>query len=151
MIEGLKFIDLEDQDFGRVQLLLAIPRPDNNWGVLACLKGTVWEDYIDVVTGNSLSIAQHGMASYLMNELGSDPRGKARRFIASHDADTYFCRHRGNCIGFDPKACLPGAKTPDCFEANLKDHKKALIVGAVLRAWKDNRYVIVVEGKEFSL
>jgi hypothetical protein len=144
--DQVREFDLTDPEWGVVKLLVAIPKRGNPWGVLSCLKGTVWEQHIQVVSGESYSHAMHGWATPLMREIGVEPRVRAKR-ISEQDGR---CRLWDGCLGVTP-GCRPGPDLPGCYEAPLADHDQSQAASIVALAWEEGRYVLVVEGAEFSI
>lgn len=146
-MRGTKLIDLVDPLQGEVKLLVPLPQGDEIWGVFAPLKGTDWGKLITVVHGDLLSHALHGYATPLMQVIGIAPEYRARRAPPKE-------KHCLNIALRCPIAgshCQPGKKVPDCYEPSIADLGVKQLVTQVVLAWKENRYVIVVEGKEFSL
>lgn len=121
---------------------------DDPWGDLACLKGTVWGDRIPVVPGEVMSHALHGRATPLVRIIGSPPSAILRQI-----PDPYRVCSMGKqgCVIFDKASCQPGGKMPDCFIPPGLDPNQQKAASMVALAWKENRYVVVVEGDEFRL
>ena len=135
-------MDLETPEWGLVKLLVATPSPGDPWGVLAPLRGTSWGKQVSVVRGEDLSHALHGWVVPLMRVIGIDPKHRGQRVDPAEGA----CALRAGCMGAKP-SCHAGSKaTPGCFEAEGIDG----IATDVLMAWQEGRYVVVVEGDEFS-
>lgn len=144
-MRGFREIDLDDADQGEVLLLIALPTEDHLWGVLAPLQNTPWGEQIQVVDGGDLSHALHGYATPLVRNLGSPPRRRARRM----PADSVRCALRDSC----PMAadhCVPGPGMPGCYQPPAPEPEILALAAVVARAWAEGRYVMVVEGEEFS-
>jgi len=134
------------KEWGDLLILRPIPIRGDPWGVLRCLEETVWGDQIAVVPGDVFSTALHGHAMPLVRVLGNPPEVRSRR-IPVEDG---ICRLRTvKTCGFSTPECKPGPKLPMCYEApgNID---VSLYATAVAQAWKEKRYVVVVEGDEFS-
>lgn len=125
-------------------VLRPLPDAAGPWGVLSPLLGTPYEPLISVVDGEDLSHALHGMGTPLMNAIGRPPA----RLLKMAPQD--LCRIHGNCVMFSREDCYPCPRVPLCFEAPLNDLASA-VASVVVQAWKEGRYVVVVEGDEFSL
>lgn len=141
-MQGLRSIDLKDSDWGTVpiKLLAILPQEDNPWGIAAPLQGTPWGDQIQKVSGEAFSHALHGWAMPLMREIGVDPYIHAKKV-------PIYCDLKGSCIGFNTKNCLPGKLTPNCYQVE----ENSDLITTIVLAWKEGRYVILIEGAEFSL
>ena len=52
-------------------------------------------------------------------------------------------------------ACVPHrgkrSQTPDCYMIPEEDADLRMVASLIVQAWTTNRYVLVVEGGEFSL
>jgi hypothetical protein len=147
VIEGLQYVQLPDKTYGEMKVAIAIPRPDDNWGVLAPLRDTLWGGFIATVSGEAMAHARHGFSAPLMREIGPHPQERARRMS---DAEGR-CANFEGCAGAAP-VCRPGRKLPDCYEPpGIRDVDTLRLVAAVSLAWRDGWYVIVVVGPEFNL
>ncbi len=144
MGDGFREIDLEDAEQGSIKLLHPLPRDGDPWGVLAPLRDTKWGSQIRVVSGEAYSHALHGWATPLARELGPEPRFCARR------VDVICALHK-SCMGYRPKVCRPGVELPDCYEPSDLEYPASMLAVRVAIAWKEGRYVVVVEGETFSL
>ena len=144
MSDGLRRIELTDDEWGDVKLLVAIPRDGDSWGILAPLRGTVWGDQVQIVSGDAVSHALHGWATPLMREIGVAPKVRAHRI----DHKAGFCKLSLSCVGAGA-LCIPGPKMPDCYEAPGFDLAASLVASTVALAWRDGFYVVVVEGDGF--
>ena len=146
--DGIRRFKITSPQWGEIDILRPLPDSGGPWGVLACLKGTPYEELIPVVTGEDLSHALHGRATPLMRAIGRPPE----RLIKMIPEGFQLCQLADTCIMYDRKACFPGPKTPLCFEAPGMDTETAQMAATVVvQAWKDGRYVLVAEGDEFSL
>lgn len=143
MSDGFREINLEDTEQGVVKLLVAVPREDEPWGVLAPLRGTSWGDQVAIVSGESLSHALHGWATPLMREIGPEPRHRAKRVPK-------LCVLLKGCAGAGP-GCKPGVDVPACYEPPEAPPGASWVVTRMVLAWREGRYVVVVDGPEFSL
>lgn len=140
MTDGFREMDLIDQEQGKILLLVALPVGEDAWGRLSPLRGTSWESQIQVVSGEAFSHALHGWATPMMREFGPPPHVRADRVSLEEGR----CTLHGPCAG-SSVFCRPSPKLPECYEA-------AIEVGArVALAWKEGRYVVVVQGREFVL
>jgi hypothetical protein len=147
MIEdGIRRIRLTTSEWGEVLVLRTTPDPDP-WGSLKCLRGTPWGDLISTVSGESMSHALHGYATPLMREIGRDPRA-LRNLVPE---DVRLCHQIDECIMANEKTCHPCRLVPQCYRAPSKDPEIQIAGGVVVLSWAEDRYVLVVEGSEFSL
>ena len=145
-VSGLKQIDLNDPLQGPIRLLIPIPRGGDSWGVLAPIRNTDWGKLITVIHGVVMSHALHGYATPLMKEIGIDPEYRARR---APKPENMCLNHKLGCP-IAGSHCKPGKKTPDCYEPNLPDPHLRYLISLVVLAWREDRYVVVVNGDEFS-
>jgi hypothetical protein len=144
MGDGLREFEITDDKQGVIKLLVAIPRGNDPWGVLAPLKNTAWGAEIQVIDAEPYSHALHGWVMPLVRVLGVAPKVRARRVVE-------VCGLQRGCIGFKKGICQPGIDLPDCYEAPDLKPEAALIATRVALAWREGRYVVVVEGEGFSL
>jgi len=144
MGDGFREFELDDPEQGILKLLVAIPQQGDPWGVLAPLRDTEWGQQIQVVDAEPYSHALHGWATPLVRVLGVKPKVRARRVVA-------VCGLEKSCLGFKKGVCQPGLELPGCYEAPFSDHNLSLIASRVALAWREGRYVVVVEGEGFSL
>lgn len=144
--DGIRRFTLTTSDWGDIQVLRPLPDEIGPWGVLHVLKGTPYEDLIPVVSGGDLSLALHGHGTPLMRSIGRPPE----RLLKMIPEALRTCRLSGTCIMYNNRVCLPGPKTPECYEAPLDD-AASMVASVVVQAWKNGRYVLVTEGDEFSL
>ena len=131
-------------DWGDIKIMRPTPVDGDPWGDLAPLRETPWGDLITVVSGEALSHALHGHVVPLVRELGPHPHRLSRRV-----ADQRCALWKGCVIAGDD--CQPGKTLPECYSAPDLSLEAALAARAVALAWKEERYVIVVQGPEFSL
>ena len=130
-----------------IKIMRPVPSSDDPWGVLAVLKGTVWEPLIPVIDGMTYSHALHGYVAPLLKVLGRPPHAQAQKVPEGHRMCVL---HSKRCLGASPH-CQPGPKVPDCYEApGLESPEAQRAVALVVEAWREGRYVVVVEGEEFS-
>ena len=131
-----------------IKVMRPVPFPDDFWGSLGSLKGTIWESFIPIIPGMIYSHALHGYPRPLLEILGRPPLAHASKIPKEHR----FCRlHGQKCLGSDIH-CQPGPKVPDCYEAPGPLSEEArMAVALVVESWREGRYVIVIEGEEFSL
>ena len=148
-VEGIREIELDDKEWGEILLFLPVPRPDNPWGSLLPLKDTPWARAIRVVPGDVFSEALHGFATPLMRVIGRAPRDAVKRLpLADRTCDLHT---KQTCL-LGTEKCLPGSgEVPACFEVPIKDFEVRKLASMVARAFDEGRYVVVVEGEEFSL
>ena len=132
-------------EYGDILVLRPYPRSGNAWGDLAPLRGTPLEPFITVVSGASLSHALHGFVRPLMQEIGTHPHGMLRKVQEPQRT----CRAAKDCF-IRSKDCYPHPKVPGCFSPSGLDPEAQLAASQVIGAWAEGRYVIVVEGDEFS-
>lgn len=144
--DGLKYMTLTDRQQGEILLAIPIPWEDDPWGVVSHLRGTAWEEHITVISGSIMADAFHGHATPLMREIGREPRYRAMML-----ANENICSQINECA-MASIACRPGhRKMPECYEAPLPDPTASHVAGLVTMAWKEGRYVVVVEGDGWNL
>lgn len=143
MMDGLRLLTLSDLTFGEIKVLVATPREEDSWGVLAPLRETAWGPLIREVSGEAMSHARHGFSSPLMKEIGPHPKHLAG-MISDKDGMCVLTRP-GACAGAGSH-CRPGRKLPDCYEPPTEAQDVATVVSL---AWRDGQYVVVVIGDEF--
>jgi hypothetical protein len=139
-------IKIRCDEWEEILILRPIASAENPWGVLECLKDTEWGSQIVVVPGNILSEALHGRAFPLLKLLGNPPRIRAKKISKEAGLCSLFV---SRACGFGTINCRPGVGLPICYEAP-GTIEVSLRATAVAQAWNENRYVIVVEGDEFS-
>ena len=143
---GLIEFQLDTKDWGKILITRVLPRNGDPWGCLAPVRGTPWGDLIPVVSGEVLSHALHGYATPLMRVIGSEPHGLLKKVPNEYRQ----CAAAKGCLLFTKKHCHPGPKLPDCYvPPGIPPEAHAEVV-TVAMAWRAGRYVIVVEGAEFS-
>lgn len=140
---------LTTNGYGKLKILRPVPMEGDPWGVLAPLKGTAWGEYIPVIDGQVFSEAMYGYAVPLMQVIGYDPIDNARRFAKKNPS---LCKNMGDCPMANEATCFPCKKIPDCYEApGFEEYPEQQAATLVAKAWGEGRYVLVVEGGEFSL
>lgn len=142
-------------DFGSIPILRPVPSEERQgdtliidpWGVLAPIRDQAPQlaRLIPVVTGEEWSHALHGHARPLMLKLGAAPSALLK-LTPLRD-----CLLKKECILHHPTRCLPNKKLPECWEAAGLEEVARRAVSVVTLAWAEGRYVVVVEGVEFSL
>ena len=145
--DGLKSMVLTDRQQGEIKLLIPIPHPPDPWGSLAVLRGTAWEDQITVVAGSVMADAFHGHATPLMRIIGREPRYRAL-MIPEGDG---LCSLVKQCAMSSDHCRVGRKKLPECFEAPLTDPQASHMAALVALAWKEDRYVVVVDGDGWNL
>jgi len=147
MIDLVRFT-LSTQHWGEVLLARPLPLGDEYWGHLAPLRDTVWGDLLPVVSGLVLSHAAHGHADPLIRVIGPPPDALLKMV-----PDPYRkCAEHKDCIMFVEKDCHPCKKMPDCYvPPNLPSKEAQAAAALVALAWRDDRYVVISKGAEFSL
>lgn len=143
MSDGFREVNLNDTEQGPLKFLIVTPVGDDPWGVLADIRGTEWGNQVAVVSGEAMSHALHGWATPLMREIGPEPKYRARRLQQP-------CALSQGCIGAGP-GCKPGVDVPGCYEPPGVPQAVSLAIIRMVMAWQEGRYVVVVEGPEFSL
>lgn len=124
-----------------------LPKNGDNWGVLAPIRDTPWGDLLPIVSGEVLSYALHGRVTPLMKQIGRPPRAQ----LTLIPSDLRRCGNT-ECIMYDPKTCHPCKQVPDCYEPpGLETFEARRAASTVVLAWREGRYIIIVEGDEFSL
>lgn len=138
---------LATQDYGSFKILRPVPKKGEPWGDLAPLKGTVWASLIPVVSGEVFSHALHGFARPLMAVIGPPPAALMRMVPEGFR----LCSVRDGCIAYRSEWCHPCKKLPECYLPESLEVESRHPAGVVALAWAEDRYVVVVEGEEFSL
>jgi len=95
-----------------------------------------------------LSDALHGWTKPLVEFLGRPPHIRAGK--VSDAESKCVLASASTCAMASPK-CRPCRDVPDCYEAPGKTPEFREAATRVAMAWKEGRYVIVIEGGEFSL
>lgn len=118
------------------------------WGDLAPLRDEPdFAQLLPVVSGETFSLALHGYAKPLMEVIGPEPEFQLRRLPSKYRE----CSLRGSCVMFNDKRCQPlSKKLPECWWPEA-DETSRRAVAVVTLAWAEDRYVVIVEGDEFSL
>ena len=137
---------LSTTEWGEVKIFRPLPIGDEPWGQLAPLKGTPWGDQIPVVSGEVYSHATHGHATPLMRVIGPPPLALMKKI----PKDFRICSSIRSCIMADRAVCHPCLKMPDCYVPPGASVEALLAATSVLLAWKEGRYVVIVEGPEFG-
>lgn len=144
MGDGFREINLTDREQGELKLLVVTPRDGDPWGLLAPLRDTAWGRQVAIVSGEALSHAMHGWATPLVREIGVPPRVRAKRVPE-------VCALNRSCLGFKAGICQPGPDLPDCYEPPGLEGPLRSAVTQVALAWREGRFVVVVNGPEFAL
>jgi hypothetical protein len=141
---------------GLILVLCPIPRETRNeagdlvvdpWGDLApLLEVPEMASLIPVVTGEAFSDALHGWFPPFMASMGPEPSIQLRRIPQPLRP----CALRGECGMHKAARCQPQRRTPECWVADVPPAAQRP-VSQVVHAWLEGRYVVVVEGPEFSL
>lgn len=147
MLKHLNRFSLDSKEWGRILILRPVPLDGNIWGDLDCLRDTLIGKLIPIVSGEAFSNALHGYITPLMNEIGPHPHGLLKQIPDGFR----ICGMYNNCLMYDSKICLPCPKTPECYVPPNIEPKCIMAAAAVILSWVEGRYVIVVEGNEFSL
>jgi hypothetical protein len=129
--------------WGEISVCRPTPRDGDPWGVLAPLRDTPWGEVLPVVSGDAMSHALHGWVVPLVRELG--PKPGTRKVEGGTRCGLYDV-----CITAGP-SCHVGGPPPGCYEAPLEDPAARRAATAVALKWAEGSWVIVVEGKEWSL
>lgn len=140
-MKGTRTLDIKDSRWGILKLLVVYPDETSPLGVLKNIAGTPWEKLFPRVTGEALSHALHGWVDPLVGCLGRSPE----TFLRVLPEGLGECSLKGNCIGWDPKLCRPAKGGNPCWEAG--DEALELAFAAL----REGRYVLILEGAEFSL
>lgn len=142
-------LSIDGKQWGTLKFLRPIvAEGEDPWGELAVLKETPYEKLIPVIPGEVFSHAQHGYLPPLFKVLGPEPKALSRLLPKEYRK----CKLAKTCLMFREKECLPGPSLPDCFEPPGLENPAAVPIAAMVAlAWKEGRYVVVVEGAEFSL
>ena len=137
---------------GEKVLLLLTQGSLDDWGELEPLRGTSWENGVELLSADSISHALHGYFMPLLREMGRDPSASAKR-IQKDEAE---CKSQGFCPTWDPKGCRPGGlgNPPECYDPPLSEGTDPATVDlfrTVARAWSEGRRTVVVTGEGFNL
>ena len=145
-MDGLLKQTVATSEIGDVLVLRPIPKGDDPWGVLAALKDTPWESYIQVIPGDAFSHALHGYTLPFVRMLGPGPRALEKKL----PIEVGRCADFNGCLIADARHCHPCPDLPDCYEAPLEG-ATGRIASQVALAWREGRYVLVIGDGEFSL
>lgn len=148
MSDGLHRFTVRDAVHGKYDLLMAIPREEEPWGVLAPLKGTVWGSLVRQVSGEALATARYGLLTPLARELRTSPKHLAQQVP---DAVGMCSLTVDNACAGATNKCRPGPKLPDCYQPFGTTPEMQTAIYNVAIAWRENRHVIVVIGDEFVI
>ena len=139
--------ELHSEEWGVVKLSRVVPSRDDIWGAVAPLRGTPWGDEIVTVNGEDLSNALHHHVVPLVRSLGVPPHVHLKRI----PEEWCTCAMFDGCINYDPAKCRPCPELPDCYTPPGLGGDAELLAAHVALAWRDGRYVIAVEGDEFTM
>ena len=145
-MDGLIRLTVTTRELGDVLVLRPTPKHGDSWGDLAPLRDTPWESYIQSIPGEIFSHALHGYTLPFIQMLGPEPRALEKKMPRALG----ICSDFEGCVIANPKHCHPCSDLPDCYEAPL-DGPAGRIASQVALAWKEGRYVLVIEEGEFSL
>ena len=148
MIEqGLHRYSVVDKVSGeKLDILRPVPTPDTPWGVLECIRDTEVGGLIPTVSGEAMSHALHGYMLPLRRTIGREPK-----YILRKIKSDMTCGLIDTCILARRDICKPHVNMPHCYMPPDLKGLQAHAVSTVLRAWADGRYVVIVQGDEFSL
>lgn len=121
-----------------------VPKDGDPWGFFRCLEGTFWGDSIQVVSEDLLKTALYGHALPLMREIGPPPEAWCKKIPREEG----LCLQHSSCMLYHPKNCKPCAKLPLCYEPPLLEGDAKFAATMVAQAWKEGRYVIVVDDEQ---
>lgn len=151
----LQRFTIKTTDFGDVPVMRPVPTEERQgdtlvidpWGILAPVRDSApqFARLVPVVTGEAWSHALHGYARPLMLKLGAAPSALLKMTPMRE------CHLKNDCIMYDPRRCCPGKKLPECWWPAGVEEAARQAVSLVTLAWAEGRYVVVVEGAEFSL
>lgn len=136
---GIVSTKLPDASWGFPTVARAIPKDDDPWGCLGVLRGTPWEPLIPLIPNHIFDQALRGFATPLMRILGPPPKAFVKRLPLAEVP----CAMRTACISHSSN-CVPGPKTPECWEPSTFFGTEAETVSALVRLWRDGVVVIVV-------
>jgi hypothetical protein len=151
----LQRFTLKTTDYGDFPLLRPIPKEERQgdlliidpWGVLAPIRDDApgLAKLIPVVSGETFSHALHGYVRPLVLALGPAPQALLKL------TPTQVCALKDECIMYDRTRCRPHKMLPECWLPDEVPPSAREAVATVTLAWAEGRYVVVVEGPEFSL
>ena len=113
---------------------------------MASLKDTPWGKQIPIVSGEVFSHATHGDVVPLLRVIGPPPHALMRMIPIRYR----LCDNLNNCINANPRICHPCPDVPDCYTPPKTPPDSLMAAWIVIMAWKEGRYVIIVEGPEFG-
>jgi len=149
----LKRFRVDTRHWGILLLLQPLPKEERQgavmmvdpWGDFACLREVPeFASLIPVVSGDVYSQAMHGYAKPLLEALGREPKFQLIKVPYK------VCSQQDDCVMFNVHRCRPCPKMPECWQPEVEKHL-VRAVAVVMLAWAEGRYVVVVEGAEFSL
>ena len=153
----LRRFTIDSRHWGAIKVLRPLPHEERHgdsliidpWGDLAPLRQEPdFAQLIPVVSGEVFSHALHGRAKPLMEVIGPEPEFQLKRLPERYRQ----CSLRGDCVMYDARRCNPTSKKlPECWWPEVVDEGSRRAVAAVTLAWAEGRYVVIVEGDEFSL
>lgn len=153
----LRQFRIDTRHWGELKILRPLPSEERDgdtlivdpWGDLAPLRDEpAFATLIPVVSGEVFSMALHGYAKPLIDVLGREPIHQ----LIKVEAPYHQCSLRGACVMHDAARCHPRSKKlPECWWPETLTDEARRAVATVTLAWAEGRYVVVVEGDEFSL
>lgn len=139
--------EIHSREWGEIRLSRIIPVGNDIWGHAVPIKDTPWGKGVVTVSGENLSHALHGHVVPLIRSLGVPPHIHLRRIPDGWRT----CEMSQGCLNFDPSKCHPCLELPDCYSPPGMCPTAQLLAAQVALAWRDGRYVFVVDGEEFAL
>lgn len=146
---------IKTADYGDVPILRPVPSEERRgdsliidpWGVLSPVRdeAPALAKLISVVSGEVFSHALHGFARPLMQVLGPPPQALLKM------TPLRVCSLKRECIMYDAKRCSPNKRLPECWVPEGVGEGARRAAATVTLAWAEGRYVVVVEGGEFTL
>lgn len=152
----VKRFTIDSRHWGSVPVLRPLPSEErvgdvievDPWGSLAPLREHPdFAVLIPVVSGEVFSHALHGHAKPLMEAIGPEPKFQLIRVPEPYRV----CGMRSECIMYNKRRCKPGKTLPECWQPEGSSPEAMRAMTLVMLAWAEGRYVVVVEGAEFSL
>ena len=134
------------QEWGPIKILRPVPSGEDPWGILAPLRDTPWGEHLPVINGEVMTDAQYGHVMPLIRLLGLPPDQQLKHVPPAFRV----CVSAKQCISFRPQDCHPCKKLPDCYIPPGVPQEAQEAVVLVALAWREGRYVLVVDGPEFS-
>lgn len=145
---------IDTKFFGPLPVLRPVPTEQRQdgvlmvdpWGILAPVRDHASQvaKFIPVVSGEDWSNALHGHSRPLMLKVGPTPKAILKML------PRIGCTVKDDCIMYDVKRCVPTKRIPECWTPVVEEAAREA-VALVVHAWAEDRYVVVVEGDEFSL